>query len=85
MRTGRYLGEDGELFRGLCQFVLWNLGFALEDGEGLCNSLEAEQIVPAIVSPLTPDVSSTHLFAATSILRTGRSATPFTTTGLADV
>jgi len=81
-----HLGEYGELFRGPCQFVLRNLGFALEDGEGLCNSLEAEHVVPAIISLLALDVTSSNLFAATSILRTGRSATPLARiTGFADV
>jgi hypothetical protein len=41
----RYFREKRDLLNGLGEFVLWDFGFALEDGEGLCNPFETEKVV----------------------------------------
>jgi hypothetical protein len=80
-----HLREKRDLFNRLGEFVLWDFGLALEDSEGLRNPLETEKVVST--RALVPDSQfpERYLFAATSILRTGRSATPFTITGFSVV
>jgi hypothetical protein len=56
----------------------------LENGECLSNPLETEHVVPKF--PLEHGQwGVSNLLAATSILSTGRSVTPFTMTGFSEV
>jgi hypothetical protein len=48
----RHFREKSDLFDRLGEFVLWDLGFALEDGEGLGNPFETEKVVSTLISPL---------------------------------
>jgi hypothetical protein len=44
-RCLRHFREKSDLFNRLGEFVLWDLAFALEDGEGLGNPFKTEKVV----------------------------------------